>query len=304
MVRVQILDDSFLFLLALASAVILGAAFIHAVSGLTGLEEAFPALCTGVLLPFVVGYLRIAFVKTNVHIERVRGWEIFVVGNAAIIATLVSDALRIEHVPIVIVGIAEVLIVLLGIGFARYITKKLVEGFEIHLTTEIRLAFVGSSAIGILFGAITTILTAFVQLFQLLSYTIIFIPLELLVLYTLLFYSYLTIGIERTCETLLAGSSTTNDENLNERQKRFRKYLEKGLLGNCILFVVKATHFMKHRRIAYNLAIISVALLVLAVLVLKIIGIDGVVTLFVAANITLGASLWQYLRIKKESLLV
>lgn len=75
--KIDRLDDAFLFSLSLVSIVI---SFIQInMKDLIQILEAVPFLLLGVILPFVVGYVKGAL-EINSLEERMRGWIYFVIG--------------------------------------------------------------------------------------------------------------------------------------------------------------------------------------------------------------------------------
>ena len=92
--KIERLDTAFLFGLASIGLII---AFLETNKDLTSAIEAIPFLFLGVLLPFLVGYMRGAIELDSVE-ERLRGWIYFLIGTSSYFAFFVFNWVHAEYV--------------------------------------------------------------------------------------------------------------------------------------------------------------------------------------------------------------
>lgn len=290
------LDNGFGIILALASA-----SFIAVLAYRPNFNSLFlllAALPSTILYPFYVGYWRGAVTK-ELDIERIRGWTILIVGSSAMLALITVDLSNMVW--------PEYLIVPVGLFVAWYMTKRLVHALSLNLTTERRLALVGSAIAGFLAPMVATVTALILEAATIASNTLGIVTSYAGLAWGILTVLLFVVGAERTCEALIGMQTSLEDfDKKSTRLGRYATELRKGIFTAAFEFGFIAVNFAhRHREI---LALFLASTLIFGSLDwffrdASSIGWPVVALVVAAADLTMCATIVLYRRIEPEELL-
>lgn len=156
--RTDKLDDAFLFGLASIGIIISFMLISIEKNDWTQIISAIPFLLLGILLPFIVGYLRGAIALNNIT-ERIRGWIYFLIGTISYFAFFTVTKLR--NIGIDYYSSEAIFLVIIALGVL--ITYAFLKWFKGIFKVQSRLstyAFSATSLSAFIFSFISSLIVA------------------------------------------------------------------------------------------------------------------------------------------------